>query len=53
MRKGEMFNLENLWKLMQASLKQVAFAGYLDTFRGRRMIIKTSGGQVFGNLCYV
>ena len=32
---GEIFNPENLWKLMQVSLKaQVAFSGYLDTFRG-------------------
>ena len=43
LREGEMFNLDNLWKLMQVSLKQVAFTGYLDTFRGRRIIIKTSG----------
>ena len=53
MRKGERLDLENLWKLMQVSLKQVAFAGYLDTFRGQRMIIKTSGRQVFRNMCYV
>ena len=34
----------------EVSLKQVAFTGYLDTFRGRRFIIKTSGGR-FSETC--
>ena len=37
---GEFMEIE-----AEVSLKQVAFAGYLDTFRGRRFIIKTSGGR--------
>ena len=37
---GEFMEIE-----AEVSLKQVAFTGYLDTFRGRRFIIKTSGGR--------
>ena len=35
LRKGEIFNPENLWKLMQLRRREAGgFQGYLDTFRG-------------------
>ena len=48
--RGEIFNPENLWKLMQVSFKRRWLSADIWTRLGGRMIIKTSGFRI---TCYV